>query len=103
MSIHRCEVFSFCLFQVLQNIDDLFDREEFSAAPDVGWPDCFNSGVFVYRPSVETYEKLLELGLKEGSFDGGLFLETSIDFVELPSGKLMRYFFPSTSLPKLNP
>ena len=28
---------------VLQNIDDLFSREELSAAPDVGWPDCFNS------------------------------------------------------------
>ena len=29
---------------VLQNIDDCFDRDELSAAPDVGWPDCFNSG-----------------------------------------------------------
>ena len=28
---------------VRQNIDDLFSREELSAAPDVGWPDCFNS------------------------------------------------------------
>ena len=34
---------------VLQNVDDLFDREELSAAPDAGWPDCFNSGVFVFK------------------------------------------------------
>ena len=33
---------------VLANIDDLFDRDELSAAPDAGWPDCFNSGVFVF-------------------------------------------------------
>jgi len=33
---------------VLTNIDDLFDREELSAAPDAGWPDCFNTGVFVF-------------------------------------------------------
>ena len=41
---------------VIQNSDELFDREEFSAAPDAGWPDCFNSGVFVFVPSHKTYE-----------------------------------------------
>ncbi|KAF7287457.1 hypothetical protein GWI33_001425 [Rhynchophorus ferrugineus] len=56
---------------VLQNSDELFDREELSAAPDVGWPDCFNSGVFVYRPSLETYDKLIAFALEKGSFDGG--------------------------------
>jgi len=56
--------------QVLQNVDDLFEREELSAAPDVGWPDCFNSGVFVYRPSEETYAALLHLAITQGSFDG---------------------------------
>ncbi|KAL3290193.1 hypothetical protein HHI36_023552 [Cryptolaemus montrouzieri] len=56
---------------VLQNCDELFDREELSAAPDVGWPDCFNSGVFVYRPSGETYDKLIQFALDKGSFDGG--------------------------------
>ncbi|KIH62429.1 glycosyltransferase, family 8 [Ancylostoma duodenale] len=35
---------------VLQNADELFERPEFSAAADIGWPDCFNSGVFVYVP-----------------------------------------------------
>ena len=43
-------------FQVVQNCDELFERQEFSAAPDPGWPDCFNSGVFVFVPSIDTYE-----------------------------------------------
>ena len=40
---------------VLQNVDDLFNREELSAAPDAGWPDCFNSGVFVYKYASHFY------------------------------------------------
>jgi len=56
---------------VLQNIDDLFEREELSAAPDIGWPDCFNSGVFVMRPSQETYAGLINHAKNFGSFDGG--------------------------------
>lgn len=55
---------------MLSNIDELFDREEFSAAPDPGWPDCFNSGVFVFCPSMETYGKLLQYCTEHGSFDG---------------------------------
>uniref|UniRef100_UPI0037E9C09A glycogenin-2 n=1 Tax=Semicossyphus pulcher TaxID=241346 RepID=UPI0037E9C09A len=56
---------------VLCNVDDLFDRDELSAAPDPGWPDCFNSGVFVFRPSLQTHAALLEHALQHGSFDGG--------------------------------
>ncbi|CAG04268.1 unnamed protein product, partial [Tetraodon nigroviridis] len=68
--------YSKCVFMdadtmVLSNIDELFDREELSAAPDPGWPDCFNSGVFVFRPSLETYTRLLEYCSEHGSFDGG--------------------------------
>ncbi|XP_044539325.1 glycogenin-2-like, partial [Gracilinanus agilis] len=55
---------------VLCNIDELFDREELSAAPDSGWPDCFNSGVFVFRPSLETHSLLMQHAVKHGSFDG---------------------------------
>ena len=40
---------------MIQNSDELFDRDEFSAAPDAGWPDCFNSGVFVFRPNLNTF------------------------------------------------
>ena len=36
--------------QVVKNCDELFDRSELSAVPDAGWPDCFNSGVFVFEP-----------------------------------------------------
>ncbi|XP_013149540.1 PREDICTED: cell surface glycoprotein 1-like isoform X4 [Papilio polytes] len=56
---------------VVQNCDELFEREELSAAPDVGWPDCFNSGVFVYRPSAETFASLITFAQERGSFDGG--------------------------------
>ncbi|XP_031440133.1 glycogenin-1b isoform X2 [Clupea harengus] len=68
--------YSKCVFMdadtlVVSNVDELFDREELSAAPDPGWPDCFNSGVFVFRPSKETYDKLLQFCTEHGSFDGG--------------------------------
>lgn len=55
----------------LSHCDELFDREELSAAPDAGWPDCFNSGVFVFKPSAETYSNILKFAGEEGSFDGG--------------------------------
>ncbi|XP_034051469.1 glycogenin-1-like isoform X2 [Thalassophryne amazonica] len=68
--------YSKCVFMdadtlVLSNIDELFERDELSAAPDPGWPDCFNSGVFVFTPSNETHEKLLTFCAENGSFDGG--------------------------------
>jgi len=72
----RLTQFSKCVFMdadtlVLQNIDELFEREELSAAPDAGWPDCFNSGVFVFCPCEQTYQSLLQLAVSQGSFDGG--------------------------------
>jgi len=56
---------------VLQNSDELFDYPELSAAPDIGWPDIFNSGVFVFVPSQQTYSALLQHAVTQGSFDGG--------------------------------
>ncbi|XP_071319881.1 glycogenin-2 isoform X2 [Trachinotus anak] len=56
---------------VLCNVDELFERDELSAAPDPGWPDCFNSGVFVLRPSLHTHARLVDHALQHGSFDGG--------------------------------
>ncbi|KAK0403975.1 hypothetical protein QR680_017220 [Steinernema hermaphroditum] len=56
---------------VVQNADELFERPEFSAAADIGWPDYFNSGVFVFKPSTGTYRCLLEFAVSDGSFDGG--------------------------------
>ncbi len=71
----RLTQYSKCVFldadaMVLQNVDELFEREELSAAPDIGWPDCFNSGVFVFEPSLETFSNLLDLARQRGSFDG---------------------------------
>uniref|UniRef100_UPI00398E40A5 glycogenin-2 isoform X2 n=1 Tax=Pristiophorus japonicus TaxID=55135 RepID=UPI00398E40A5 len=68
--------YSKCVFMdadtlVCSNIDDLFEKEELSAAPDPGWPDCFNTGVFVYKPAIETYNQLLQFATEHGSFDGG--------------------------------
>lgn len=60
---------------VIKNVDELFGREEFSAAPDVGWPDCFNSGLFVCRPNRETYTALLQMAKANGSFDGTLYYD----------------------------
>lgn len=56
---------------VIQPIDDLFSRPEFAACPDAGWPDCFNSGLFVCEPREETHRALLLYAHQHGSFDGG--------------------------------
>lgn len=56
---------------VLQNVDDLFERPEFAAAPDFFMPDRFNSGVMVLRPSEATFSRMVaELALAS-SYDGG--------------------------------
>lgn len=60
----RLHGFDKCVFLdpasfMLQNTDELFDREEFSASPDTKWPDHFNAGVFVFHPNENTYHELL--------------------------------------------
>ncbi|KAL3990872.1 Glycosyl transferase 8 family protein [Acanthocheilonema viteae] len=72
----RLTQYSKCVFLdadclVMQNADELFDHDELSAVADIGWPDCFNSGVFVYQPSEQTYLNILNFALEHGSFDGG--------------------------------
>ncbi|XP_077503990.1 uncharacterized protein LOC144114256 isoform X2 [Amblyomma americanum] len=72
----RLTQFSKCVFMdagmlVVQNCDELFERDELSAVPDIGWPDCFNSGLFVYVPSMETFWDLISFAERQGSFDGG--------------------------------
>ncbi|KAK7465365.1 glycogenin glucosyltransferase [Stygiomarasmius scandens] len=44
---------------------------EFSAVPDVGWPDIFNSGVLVLSPGEEKFSELQQLLKSKGSWDGG--------------------------------
>lgn len=43
---------------------------DFAAVPDVGWPDCFNSGLLVLRPNLGDYYSLLALAQRGISFDG---------------------------------
>lgn len=51
--------------------DELFDIEApFAAAPDIGWPDAFNSGVMVISPNMGDYWALQTLASAGDSFDG---------------------------------
>ncbi|KAI9736780.1 MAG: glycogenin glucosyltransferase [Cirrosporium novae-zelandiae] len=51
--------------------DELFDVDApFAAVPDIGWPDCFNSGVMVLSPNEGDYHALLALADRGISFDG---------------------------------
>ncbi|MFH4980914.1 hypothetical protein AB6A40_007623 [Gnathostoma spinigerum] len=85
---------------VLQNCDELFERDEFSAAADIGWPDCFNSGVFVFVPSLETYQSLLNFAVEHGSFDGGdqgLLNAYFHDWRDKPSAFRLPFIYNMTS------
>ena len=44
---------------------------EFSAVPDVGWPDIFNSGLMVLSPGEAKFNELIRLSESHGSWDGG--------------------------------
>lgn len=55
----------------LRALDELFDIEaSFAAAPDIGWPDAFNSGVMVIKPDMEEYWSLHTMAVAGESFDG---------------------------------
>jgi len=56
---------------VLKNIDELFERRGFAAAPDFFLPDHFNSGVMVLEPSTRTFKRMLEVLAASGTYDGG--------------------------------
>lgn len=56
---------------VLRNIDELFDRPGFAAAPDFLMPDQFNSGVMVANPSGEAFGRLMDALEQAESYDGG--------------------------------
>ncbi|KAI9512536.1 glycosyltransferase family 8 protein [Russula earlei] len=43
---------------------------EFSAVPDVGWPDIFNSGFMVLSPGEDKFTELITLSKTKGSWDG---------------------------------
>jgi glycogenin len=55
----------------LRALDELFDLDaSFAAAPDVGWPDCFNTGVMVISPNMGDYWALQTMAAAGDSFDG---------------------------------
>ncbi len=56
---------------VLRNIDELFERPSFAAAPDFFLPDRFNSGVMVVEPSPSLFSRMMEALASKGSYDGG--------------------------------
>jgi len=55
----------------IRPISHLFSLEhEFSAVPDVGWPDIFNSGVMVFSPGEDKFKEITDLLKEKGSWDG---------------------------------
>ena len=56
---------------VLRNIDDLFERPSFAAAPDFFLPDRFNSGVMVVEPSPALFAQIHDALSSLSSYDGG--------------------------------
>lgn len=51
--------------------DELFHLPaDFAAAPDIGWPDCFNSGVMMLTPNMGDYWALQTMASAGTSFDG---------------------------------
>ncbi|PIC42939.1 hypothetical protein B9Z55_009852 [Caenorhabditis nigoni] len=85
---------------VIRNSDELFERPDFSAAADIGWPDMFNSGVFVFSPSLETYRALVALATSSGSFDGGdqgLLNEYFSNWRDLPSAHRLPFIYNMTA------
>lgn len=51
--------------------DELFDIDApFSAAPDIGWPDIFNTGVMILTPDLAEYDRLRAMADAGESFDG---------------------------------
>jgi glycogenin glucosyltransferase len=51
--------------------DELFNLEAaFSASPDIGWPDIFNTGLMVLTPNMGDYWALYAMAQRGISFDG---------------------------------
>ncbi|KAI9155261.1 glycogenin-2 beta [Paramyrothecium foliicola] len=51
--------------------DELFNvPHAFAAAPDIGWPDLFNTGVMVLTPNMGDYYAMMAMAERGISFDG---------------------------------
>lgn len=71
---------------VLQNVDDLFERPSFAAAPDFFLPDRFNSGVMSLVPSEAVFREMIARLATTPSYDGGDqgFLNLFFDWYAMP-------------------
>jgi glycogenin glucosyltransferase len=55
----------------LKSLDELFALDApFAAAPDIGWPDAFNTGVMALTPNMGEYWALQTMAAAGDSFDG---------------------------------
>jgi glycogenin glucosyltransferase len=55
----------------LRSLDELFAIDApFAAAPDIGWPDAFNSGLMALTPNMGDFWALQTLASTGQSFDG---------------------------------
>ena len=55
----------------LRAMDELFQLDaSFAAAPDIGWPDCFNTGLMLLLPNTGDYRGLQTMAASGTSFDG---------------------------------
>ena len=66
-----------CDMLINSNIDHLFDiwlneltENDIIASSDSGWPDIFNSGLFIIKPSINIFNKLIKFHKENYSFDG---------------------------------
>ncbi|OBT62304.1 hypothetical protein VE03_09038 [Pseudogymnoascus sp. 23342-1-I1] len=67
----RCIVYMDADMVAWRAPDELFDIEAgFSAAPDIGWPDIFNTGLMVLTPNMGDYWALYAMAQRGISFDG---------------------------------
>ncbi|KAJ2528294.1 Glycogenin-2, partial [Coemansia sp. RSA 1937] len=100
---------------VRQSIDDIFlrfstwrnDTSEWrhggliAAAPDTGWPDCFNSGVLLLAPGLECYQGLLRRAAQSNaSFDGadqGLLNEHFADWSTAKPYRRLPFLYNATA------
>mmetsp|Transcript_26246 Transcript_26246/g.38902 ORF Transcript_26246/g.38902 Transcript_26246/m.38902 type:complete len:341 (+) Transcript_26246:63-1085(+) len=59
---------------VLEPIDDvlyLYSNASLAASPECFPPDTFNSGFMVLTPSIDTFEYIVDRGIRMGSAEGG--------------------------------
>lgn len=84
----------------LNDIGHLFTLPKditFAASPELGFPDCFNSGFMVLTPSANTFNELKTLARQIESFDGGDQGILNVYFGDGTLGHPMQSLLPDTA------